>query len=404
MASARDPTTPLARYQKKRDFLVTPEPAPSAASASAGDERQSFVVQKHWARRLHYDFRLQLDGVLLSWAVPKGPCYDPKEKRMAIHMEDHPVEYGGFEGTIPPKQYGAGTVMVWDRGTWEPVGDPHEGMKAGKLVFRLHGEKLAGLWELVRISKPDDRQDQWMLFKKRDEWAQPLAEYDVIKALPDSLARKPLGLIEEREPKVAKSVRNGDAEIDLSAAVPAPLPAKLEPQRATLASSLPTSGDWITETKLDGYRMLARIEKGRVRLFTTGGHDWTRKLASLAAEVEKFPVSSAWLDGEIVVLKDGIPNFGALQDAIDGAANQEIVYFLFDLPYLDGKDLRNVPLWARRALLSQLLEVRVSGFALVRTLRRHELRYSKPPRDWVSRVSCSNATTHGMNREGRRRG
>ncbi len=275
---------------------------------------------------------------------------------MAIHVEDHPVDYASFEGTIPPKQYGAGSVLVWDRGTWDPVGDPREGMKGGKLVFRLHGEKLAGMWELVRIAKPDDKQDPWMLFKKRDEWAQPLAQYDVIKALPDSVVARPLGLVEEREPKSARHVRGADLEIDLSAAVPAPLPAKLEPQLATLARFLPTGGEWITEAKLDGYRMLARVDKGRVRLFTSGRHDWTKKLAGLAAEVERLPVSSAWLDGEIVVLKDGIPDFAALQDAMENASNGNIVYFLFDVVYLDGKDLRGVPLWARRALLAQLLK------------------------------------------------
>ncbi|XUW91459.1 DNA ligase D [Burkholderia sp. M6-3] len=337
-----------------RDFAHTPEPAP-ARRATRRPARLGFVIQKHWASRLHYDFRLELDGVLLSWAVPKGPCYDPKEKRMAVHVEDHPVEYATFEGTIPPKQYGAGTVIVWDRGTWEPVGDPRKAMKAGKLVFRLHGEKLAGLWELVRISKPEDKQDQWMLFKKRDDWAQPLSEYDVIKALPDSVTTKPLGLVEEREPKVARPAPDTLLAIDLSAAVCSPLPAKLEPQRATLASSLPTTGDWIVESKLDGYRLLARVDKGRVRLFTSGGHDWTKKLARLAIEVGELPLSSGWLDGEIVVLSNGLPNFGALQDAIDGAANDEIIYFLFDLPYCDGKDFKNVPLWARRARLAQLL-------------------------------------------------
>jgi bifunctional non-homologous end joining protein LigD len=358
MASPREPPSPpLSRYRKKRDFRVTPEPeAPSIASQSADPGHLGFVVQKHWASRLHYDFRLELDGVLLSWAVPKGPCYDPKEKRMAIHVEDHPVEYGSFEGTIPPKQYGAGTVIVWDRGTWEPVGDPQEGMSAGKLVFRLHGEKLAGLWELVRISKPGDKQDQWMLFKKRDAWAQPLAQYDVIKALPDSVTAKPLGLIEAREPRGARPARSEAPEIDLSAAVSAPLPARLEPQLATLAASLPASGDWITEAKLDGYRMLSRAAKGHVRLITRGGHDWTARFPGLAAEVEGLPLVSAWLDGEITVLKNGIPDFAALQDAIDGRANQDIVYFLFDLVYLNGKDLRKVPLWARRALLAQLLE------------------------------------------------
>jgi bifunctional non-homologous end joining protein LigD len=357
MVSARDPTSPpLSRYRKKRDFRVTPEPAPPAASLSAGRGHLSFVVQKHWASRLHYDFRLELDGVLVSWAVPKGPCYDPKEKRVAIHVEDHPVEYATFEGTIPRKQYGAGTVITWDRGTWEPVGDPQQGMNSGKLVFRLHGEKLAGLWELVRIAKPGDKQDQWMLFKKRDEWARALAEYDVIKALPDSVVTSPLGLVEEREPKSYRPARSDESEVDLSAAVAAPVPSKLEPQLATLATSLPTSGDWITEAKLDGYRILSRVDKGRVRLITRGGHDWTKKFAGLAAEVEALPLTSAWLDGEIAVLKDGIPSFAALQDAIDGKTNPDIVYFLFDLMYLDGKDLRNVPLRARRALLLQLIE------------------------------------------------
>ncbi|BCG05534.1 multifunctional non-homologous end joining protein LigD (plasmid) [Paraburkholderia sp. PGU19] len=294
--------------------------------------------------------------MLWSWAVPKGPCYDPKEKRMAIHVEDHPVEYSDFEGTIPRRHYGAGNVIVWDRGTWEPVGNPQAGMSAGKLVFRLHGEKLAGLWELVRIAKPGDLQDQWMLFKKRDEWARPLTDFDVIKALPDSVTTSPLGLIEDREPKTGSPTRRSGQELDLSAAIAASLPAKLEPQRATLASSLPTGGDWITEAKLDGYRMLARVDTGHVRLFTSGGHDWTKKLASLAAEVESLPLSSGWLDGEIVVLTHGLPDFGALQEAIDGAASEKIVFFLFDLPYFDGKDMRNVPLWTRRALLSRLLE------------------------------------------------
>jgi len=195
---------PLSRYRQKRNFEVTSEPA--GAPAEGGKDAHatrplSFVVQKHWASRLHYDFRLELDGVLLSWAVPKGPSFDPAKMQMAIHVEDHPLDYASFEGTIPPRQYGAGKVIVWDRGTWQPEGDPRAGMASGKLVFRLHGEKLAGLWELVRIAKPGDRQDRWMLFKKKDAWARPLAEYDVIAALPDSVVAHPLGLVEEREPR-----------------------------------------------------------------------------------------------------------------------------------------------------------------------------------------------------------
>jgi len=357
MASRSNRNLPsLSRYRGKRDFSVTPEPEPRSPPPSSLAKGLSFVVQKHWSRRLHYDFRLELDGVLLSWAVPRGPSYDPQEKRLAIHVEDHPIDYAGFEGTIPPDQYGAGGVIVWDHGTWEPVGDPREGMEAGKLVFRLHGEKLAGTWELVRTAKPDDRQDQWMLFKKRDEWAKARAEFDVVKALPDSVIDKPLGLIEEREPKSGpRSPPGADPEIDLSLAVIAELPARLEPQLATPATTLPNGGNWIVETKFDGYRILARMDSGSVKLFTRGGHDWTRKLRSLANELRELRASSAWLDGEIVVLRDGLPDFNALQNAIDGSEGDDIVYFLFDLPYLDGKDLRKMPLSARRALLAQLV-------------------------------------------------
>jgi bifunctional non-homologous end joining protein LigD len=347
---ANQDSTSLHRYQRKRNFDVTPEPPPHATTVG---EELAFVIQKHWSRRLHYDFRLELDGVLMSWAVPKGPSYDPKEKRMAIHVEDHPIDYADFQGTIPAKQYGAGTVIVWDTGTWEPVGDPHEGLKKGKLVFKLHGQKLAGLWELVKIAKADDKQEAWMLFKKRDEWARPLADYDVIKAFPDSVVTEPLGLLEERE-------GNGSAQpeqvaFDLSLAIKAPMPSKLEPQLATLAASLPTGKDWIIETKFDGYRMMARIDKDRVRFFTRNGHDWTSKFKSLASELERLGIKSAWLDGEMVVLRDGLPDFQSLQNAIDSARNENIVYFLFDIPYFDGQDLKDVPLWSRRALLSHLV-------------------------------------------------
>src|SRR2546423_3072828 len=234
---------PLSRYTAKRNFAVTPEPKGEHAEAAP---RLGYVIQKHWASRLHYDFRLELDGVLLSWAVPKGPSFDPSEKRMAIHVEDHPVSYGGFEGTIPPKQYGAGTVIVWDRGSWEPVGDAHEGMSKGKLLFKLHGEKLAGLWELVRIAKPGDKHDPWMLFKKRDAWARPLADYDVIAALPDSVVEKPLGLLEERERRGTPVASHDEPVVDdvaeLPGAVKAALPATLSPQLAMVAKTVPTGG------------------------------------------------------------------------------------------------------------------------------------------------------------------
>ncbi|WP_280151158.1 DNA ligase D [Piscinibacter sp. XHJ-5] len=349
---------PLKRYSEKRNFSITAEPP--ARKARSRPKALSFVVQKHWASRLHYDFRLELDGVLVSWAVPKGPSVDPKERRMAIHVEDHPVSYGGFEGTIPPRQYGAGTVIVWDRGTWEPVGDPHVGLRDGKLVFRLHGQKLAGEWELVRTSKPGERkQEQWMLFKKRDAWARPLAEYDVIAALPDSVVEQPLGLIEEREPRTsaAPAAHRASDEPDLANAVKASLPRTLSPQLATLVDAAPSEAGWIAESKFDGYRLLCRIERGKARLITRNGLDWTDKMPSLAEALQQLGIDRAWLDGEIVVLnRDGVPDFNALQNAMDSRRSESVVYYLFDAPFVGEYDLRRVPLWSRKRVLERLLE------------------------------------------------
>lgn len=345
---------PLKRYAEKRDFAVTSEPQ---ATRARSRRQLGFVIQKHWASRLHYDFRLELDGVLVSWAVPKGPSFDPVQKRMAIHVEDHPVKYGSFEGTIPPKQYGAGKVIVWDNGSWEPVGDPAQGLARGKLEFRLHGQKLAGLWELVRIAKPGERQEAWLLFKKRDEWARPVAEYDVVSALPDSVIEQPLGPVEEREPQQTRPPAASPvsrAGPQLSAARKAALPASLRPQLATLVASPPATGEWVCETKFDGYRLLARIEGPEVRLVTRNGHDWTHKLATLAEEVAALGIESAWLDGEIVVLNAaGVPDFNALQNAMDAARSGPVVYFVFDAPFLGGYDLRAVPLQSRRQALVQ---------------------------------------------------
>ena len=339
------PPDPLARYWSKRDFAITSEPRGSPDTASdASGPALSFVIQKHHASRLHYDFRLELDGVLLSWAVPRGPSYDPADKRMAIHVEDHPLSYGSFEGTIPPKQYGAGTVIVWDNGTWKPTVDPRQGLKDGKLVFALHGHKMFGLWELVRIAKPGDRQEPWLLFKKRDRYAKPRTEYDVVSALPDSVIAKPL--------KAVVSTATGPA-----GAVKAPLPATLTPQLASLASAAPTSGDWSWEIKLDGYRLMARIEDKKVRLITRGGHDWSAKMPGLVKALSGLGLHGAWLDGEIVVMgKTGTPDFNALQNAFDRSRTEAIDYFLFDVPYFEGYDLRAVPLASRRQLLKQFLD------------------------------------------------
>jgi bifunctional non-homologous end joining protein LigD len=364
---SREVAVPLAKYNAKRDFGKTAEPAGVIASKrktrGAGPDKLHFVIQKHWASRLHYDVRLELDGVMISWAVPKGPSYDPATKSMAIHVEDHPISYNDFEGDIPKGEYGGGTVIIWDRGTWEPIGDPREGLLKGKVLFKLHGEKLAGLWEFVRISKPGERkQDQWMLFKKRgDAWARPSTEYNVVTALPDSVVKKPLGLIEDREPRGALMPKRQvapNAAAALRLATQASLPAKLEPQLATLVSSVPP-GEWVVESKFDGYRMLARIDGSDVRLFTRNGNDWTHKLEPIARAVSNLGVNRAWFDGEIVVLNDnGVPDFNRLQNSIDNAKVHDIVMFVFDVAFLGDKDLRGLPLVARRTVLKELLEER----------------------------------------------
>ncbi len=238
------------------------------ASRRAGTERKkslSLVIKKHATSQLHYDFRLELDGVLVSWAVPKGPSFDPLDKRMAIHVEDHPLSYGSFEGTIPPKQYGAGTVIVWDRGTWEPLGDPHDGLAKGKLVFQLRGQKLAGLWELVKIAKGGEKQEPWLLLKKRDEFARPRADYDVVRALPDSVVAKPLTPLaappsETKIPALSsapapakkipkKAVKSAaHAPPSIPGAVKADLPETLSPQLATLAAGVPHPGSGSTRS------------------------------------------------------------------------------------------------------------------------------------------------------------
>jgi len=326
----------LSTYWKKRDFGVTSEPRGEVA---ARHPRLSFVIQKHAASRLHYDFRLELDGTLVSWAVPKGPSLDPHVRRMAVHVEDHPLSYAGFEGVIPKGQYGAGTVEVWDRGTWTPIEDPREGLRRGRLKFELDGEKLHGNWMLVRIDKRrEERQEPWLLIKENDEAARPAAEYDVVQEMPESVKNKTSGA--RREKGQAKAPR-------------AKLPLSFSPQLATLVDSPPAGKGWIYEVKFDGYRVLARIDGDDVRLFTRNGNNWTSRMKPLAAEVARLGIDGAWLDGEIAVLdQHGNPSFQLLQNAFDAAKTRDIVYFVFDAPFLEGRDLRRLPLVQRRALLA----------------------------------------------------
>ncbi|MDR6853866.1 DNA ligase D [Variovorax guangxiensis] len=357
MASRPRASEALAPYRRKRDFEKTPEPH-QVGRASRG--AHAFVIQKHHARQLHYDFRLELDGTLKSWAVPKGPCLDPSVKRMAVHVEDHPVSYADFEGTIPPRQYGAGTVIVWDRGEWEAEGDARRGLAEGKLKFELHGDKLRGHWTLVRMRGKGEKQEPWLLIKEQDEEARPLADYDVVEAEPDSVLT---GRDVDHPPDVTygRNAEPAKPPAPRKAAAPKPrraaLPERLEPELATLASSPPpVPDDWIYELKFDGYRVLARIEGDDVRCITRNGNDWTSKLPALAKALAKLPTRSAWLDGEIVVAgKNGAPDFQALQNAFDRRATADIVYWLFDAPFLDGEDLRALPVEERRARLVQLL-------------------------------------------------
>ena len=343
----------LARYHGKRDFSRTPEPK---TGGRAGKGVLSFVIQKHHASHLHYDFRLELDGTLKSWAVPKGPCLDPAVKRMAVHVEDHPISYAGFEGTIPPKQYGAGTVIVWDRGDWLPDGDARKSLAAGKLKFELRGEKLHGHWTLVRMhGKGDESHEPWLLIKERDAEARALDDYDVLEEQPASVLSG-RGVDDVAQP-AKKMPAKAPAKVQAKAPKKVALPATLQPQLATLAASPPASpGDWLYELKFDGYRLLARIDKGKVRCFTRNGHDWTAKLPALAEALAKLSTGAAWLDGEITVEgENGAPDFQALQNAFDRGATSAIVYWLFDAPFLDGEDLRELPVEERRARLAKLL-------------------------------------------------
>ena len=358
-------TDALKPYQSKRDFSITSEPA---EGGEEGKDALTFVIQKHWASRLHYDLRLEWDGTMKSWAVPKGPSYDSHDKRMAVHVEDHPIAYSGFEGTIPEKQYGAGKVIIWDRGSWQPLGDPRAGYEAGNLKFELHGHKMHGRWVLMRMKGRGEKQAPWLLIKEEDAFARPAGKFSVIDEFPDSV--KELPPLNKSNSTPALMAPNASPEPkpnpDLAAsggeappgAVTAELPAMLAPELATLVDQLPSHPrDWIFEIKFDGYRMLARVESKSVKLITRNGNDWTGKLGGLHKALLNMTLPDGWYDGEIVVHDEhGRPNFGKLQRAFDGSDSMEIVYFLFDAPYLDGYDMRAVPLEARRAALQAVLE------------------------------------------------
>jgi bifunctional non-homologous end joining protein LigD len=390
----------LETYNRKRNFAATAEPR--------GDRRQEsghrFVVQKHAARRLHYDFRLELDGVLKSWAVAKGPSLNPGEKRLAVHVEDHPLEYADFEGTIPAGQYGAGSVMIWDAGTWRPDGDAHAGYAKGHLAFTLAGEKLHGRWNLVRMRpREGERGDNWLLIKSGDEAARPADEPDILEEQPLSVttgrsieeigedkksrqwqSRKAassqapsVGGAKTPRQRLTESVstrRRADGVKRTSASAkesanpipfqfsPPPgarkaaLPDFVPPELATLAKKPPV-GEWLHEIKFDGYRIQAICRKERVRLLTRKGLDWTNRFPRIAAALESLPVVNALIDGEAVYeTADGLSDFSGLQAALKEGGDQRISYYAFDLLYLDGYDLQRVELVDRKTLLESLLK------------------------------------------------
>jgi bifunctional non-homologous end joining protein LigD len=362
----------LETYRKKRNFRITPEP--QGRRPKSKQRGLEFVVQKHAASHLHYDFRLELNGVLLSWAVPKGPSLDPNDKRLAMHVEDHPMEYGGFEGVIPAKQYGAGTVLLWDKGTWVPKEDPAAGYKKGKLKFDLAGEKLHGGWTLVRTRSSKYGGDKaWLLIKEEDEFAKEGPDARIVDEKTKSVAtgRTMEEIAAERDrvwhsnKSVKENVRGGavkkrKAGFDpstLEGAVKAPMPRFVEPQLATLVKSLPAGDNWISEIKFDGYRMLCRIEDGEARLYSRNDKEWTANFPSIAQAAARLPVENAWLDGEVVTLdSQGRSSFQSLQNALSLNDESILSYFLFDIPYLNGVDLRKVPLLKRKQVLERVTQ------------------------------------------------
>lgn len=395
----------LATYRKMRDFSETKEPRGDAAAGKT-EGKLSFVIQKHAASHLHYDFRLELDGVLLSWAVPKGPSLDPTIKRLAMETEPHPLDYGGFEGTIPQGQYGGGAVMVWDRGTWEPEEDPRRGYQKGSLKFKLKGDKLGGSWHLVRTARGGKEGRGWLLFKSRDEFARS-GENAIVEERPDSVlsgrsieriaedAGEPVPKSAERDvrgsrrakpsrakaaDKPKKSSENahpakapGNSELSkLPGARKGTLSKLSELELATLVDSAPEGSDWVHEIKFDGYRVLAVIEDGEVTLHSRNGHDWTARMPVLARALEAFKAKAVALDGEFVALNDkGVSDFQTLQNSLGSNDADFLVYYVFDLLHLDGVDLSQVELEKRKEVLAQLLASQPSSVTAHVRLSEH---------------------------------
>jgi bifunctional non-homologous end joining protein LigD len=367
----------LKTYRAKRKFGVTAEPKAKVARRTG----RAFVIQKHAARRLHYDLRLELDGVMKSWAVTRGPSLVPGDKRLAVQVEDHPIDYNKFEGTIPQGEYGGGTVMIWDHGRWQPEDDPHKGLRKGHLSFELDGEKLHGLWHLVRMHRRrGEKRDNWLLIKADDEAARGPRDKDILEQKSrsvasgrsmDEIAKGAAKKTAKKKSLTTKTSRNrAQAEAaailrrtkkfmsakDKASARHAALPAFVAPSLATLADKAPESGNWIHEIKFDGYRLQARLDNGKVKLLTRRGLDWTNKFPTIAEAVVKLPANTALIDGELVVEgDDGVSSFSLLQQDLKDNRRDRMVFYAFDLMHLDGEDLRPMPLEARKEALARLL-------------------------------------------------
>jgi bifunctional non-homologous end joining protein LigD len=349
----------LKEYRRKRDFERTPEPTPSRAAR--GDKSQ-FVVHKHEARNVHYDLRLRVGDVLKSWAVPKGPSLDPREKRLAIEVEDHPLEYATFEGVIPEGQYGAGPVMIWDQGRWSPEeGTAAAAVKAGMLKFRLNGQRLKGRWMLVRTKRGEEKK-HWLLIKERDSEASPgvhaetfatsVASGRTMDEISSGSAPRPPELV--RAAELAASVLKGARE--------SAMPARIKPQLAVPGSAVPGGSDWLHEIKFDGYRLVIHRKGDSVKILTRSGLDWTAKMPDLVGAVRERLSVDAVLDGEAAILDSrGVSDFQALQNAIHGRRSKSIVFLAFDLPWCDGYDLTKSPLEQRKELLAQIIGSRQEG-------------------------------------------
>ncbi|WP_309606334.1 DNA ligase D [Phenylobacterium sp.] len=363
----------LTRYRAMRDFSKTAEP--SGAEAATPSERYRFVIQKHAATRLHYDFRLELDGTFKSWAVTRGPSMDPAQRRLAVEVEDHPLDYGDFEGTIPRGQYGGGTVMLWDRGYWEPEPgtDPREGLKTGDLKIVMDGERLKGGFVLVRMKRrAKERHDNWLLIKHRDAYAvegdgaalveqatTSVASGRSLDEIAAGMGKGPTRFMTGKARAAAKRVwqsQGGEAETAALGRSAAPtLPGFVPPQLARSVDRPPSGAGWAHEIKFDGYRLQLRVQAGKATLKTRAGLDWTARFAVIGKAARSLP--NSLIDGEACALDDsGSPDFAALQTALSDGKTGDLIFFAFDLLFADGADLRSLPLSARKARLKELVD------------------------------------------------